>query len=65
MSKIPVRMKRALFRKLSSISRMLLKRRIRITEIPRNEGQIGYTSEEPGGCLWYNGGDHREGDRIR
>ncbi|MBR6242094.1 MAG: VWA domain-containing protein [Ruminococcus sp.] len=46
MSKIPVRMKRALFRKLSGISRMLLKRRIRITEIPRNEGQIGYTSED-------------------
>ena len=46
MSKIPARMKRALFRKLSGISRMLLKRRIRITEIPRSEGQIGYTSED-------------------
>ena len=46
MSKIPARMKRALFRKLSGISRMLLKRRIRITEIPRCEGQIGYTSED-------------------
>ena len=46
MTKIPARMKRALFRKLSGISRMLLKRRIRITEIPRSEGEIGYTSED-------------------
>lgn len=46
MTKIPARMKRALFCKLSGISRVLLKRRIRITEIPRSEGQIGYTSED-------------------
>ena len=45
-SKIPARMKRALFKKFTGISRMLLKRRIRIMEIPRSEGQIGYTSED-------------------